>query len=608
MVKILRCACGAGVLGQRVYFNQQTLLHFDLSAIPQGSQLISARLELYQTNASGFERYAIWPDMLTKSWRELSVTWDSKPTATVVGSLSQLVDLVAGLKSWDVVDIVDRWMSGKDPNYGLLLRGDGDTVGLHEFDARDAKNPPRLVIEYLAPTATPTATTAPCSGLSSPDQIPSPGLINFDDLPGTTVIGTAYQAAHGVTFENSGITRALIYANEPAEAHTSPNVAINDAVSPGTSAGVPMKIEFNAAKQYVVSYLGNGDTLKPVAHIMAYDVTGALICEIRVPDVPEEHTLFSGFHDPAGRIRTLMIDYGNTSLNESIDDLYYAPAGPGPTPTPTYTPSITPTPSRTPTPTVTHTPTRNGHSHAHADADAHAQHRPGGGPARSDAGGAGPQQQRAPGEEQAHLCALPRALDERRPSHLRHAAGATRGGSSTVLFPINSGTVSVRTSPDRGTAQPLLPVRAALGLPEGTVSLTAYLNPLIALRPARTAIRWRPTTATTRVSTTVSFETVPDVDLVIYRVGYKRGRAPPTIRRPPHRDQLIDWLERAYPAQTIWMCGYRTIYYGTGAVNGDGDLTTPNCGTGQLDAVGQKDLGLHHLLRRSPGMRTTTAW
>ena len=74
---------------------------------------------------------------------------------------------------------------------------------------------------------------------------------------------------------------------------------------------------------------------------------------------------------------------------------------------------------------------------------------------------------------------------------------------------------------------------------------------------------------------------MPDVDLVIYRMGYKVGG---TTYYPPtsHRDQLIDWMERAYPANDldVWL---RSVYYGTGAVNGDGDLTTPNCG--QVNAL-----------------------
>ena len=470
-----------------------------MSGIPQGSQVTSARLDLYQTNASGVERYAIWPDMLTKSWRELSVTWDNKPAATVVGNVSQWVDLGNGLKSWDVVDIVDRWMSGKDPNYGFLLRGDGDTVGLHEFDARDAKNPPRLIIEYLAPTATPTATTAPCSGLTSPDQIPSPGLIDFDDLPGTTVIDAAYQAAHGVTFENSGITRALIYANEPAEAHTSPNVAINDAVSPSTSAGVPMKIEFNAAKQYVGFYLGNGETAQPLALIRAYDVAGALICEVRVPNVPEAHTLFAGLYDPSGRMRVITIDYGNTSLNESIDDLYYAPAGPGPTHTPTLTASITPsptstwtpTPTRTPTPTVTPTRTRTPTRTPTPSTDLVAD-----------------KIEVTQGVQDLNNSV--RLVKNKRTFvrfHVHSTSGthptwamlyATRGGSATVLFPINSGTISARTSPDRGTLNHAFLFELPSGYREGDRLADGLSQPRSSPSCVRTAVRWRPAMATTR--------------------------------------------------------------------------------------------------------------
>jgi len=562
------------VSDQRLNYNQQTLLYFDLGIVPPGSQVITARLEMDQTFAQGAERYAIWPDMLTKPWREMEVTWASKPGAAVVGTLVQWVSLVNGAKSWNVLPIVERWVSGKDPNYGFLLRGDGDTLGLREFDAYGAKSPPRLIVEYVPPTATPTSTPVSCSALTSPDQIPSPGVINFDDLPGATVIGAAYQAAHGVTFESSGITRALIYANEPAKAHTSPNVAINDAVSPGASAGVPMKIEFNAAKQYVGFYLGNGESVQPLALVRAYDVTGALICEVRAPNVPEAHALFTGLYDPLGRIRVVSIDYGNTALNESIDDLYYAPAGPGPTHTPTYTPSITPTPSHTPTPTATHTPTRTTT------------------PTRTPTRTPTPSTDLVADKIEVtqgvqDLNNSVRLVKNKR-TFVRfhvHATNGThptyamltaqRGGSTTTLFPINSGTISARTSPDRGTLNHAFLFELPSGYREGTISLTAYLNPIIPiLRPNRSPLET--SYGNNSISTSVSFETVPDVDLVIYRVGYKVGG---TTYYPPtsHRDQLIDWLERAYPASDldVWL---RSIYYGAGAVNTDGDLTTPSCG------------------------------
>jgi hypothetical protein len=150
-----------------------------------------------------------------------------------------------------------------------------------------------------------------------------------------------------------------------------------------------------------------------------------------------------------------------------------------------------------------------------------------------------------------------------------------RGGSSTVLFPINSGTVSARTSPDRGTLNHAFLFELPSGFREGAVSLTAYLNPLIPFfRPNRSPLET--SYGNNSISTSVSFETVPDVDLVIYRVGYKVGG---TTYYPPtsHRDQLIHWMERAYPANDldVWL---RSVYYGNGSVNTDGDLTTPSCG------------------------------
>ena len=468
----------------RAAFDVQTLLHFDLSNVPAGSEVISAKLELYQTGASGAERYLIWPEMLGQGWRETAVTWEKKPTVTVMGDFSEWVTLAEGTKSWDVLEIVKLWVDGKAENYGLLLRGDGTTLGLREFDARDAKNPPRLIVEYVAPTATPTATTAPCVALVSQDQIPSPGWIHFDDLAGTTIIGNAYQAAHGVTFENSGVTRALIYANEPTEAHSPPNVAINDAVSPGTSAGVPMKIEFNAAKQYAGFYLGNGETQQPVALIRAYDVTGALICEVRVPNVPEAHTLFTGLHDPSGRIRVVSIDYGNTSANESIDDLYYAPAGPGPTHTPTSTPSatLTPTLTRTPTttPTRTRTPTRTPTPSTDLVADKIEVTQ-----GVQDLNNS----VRLVKNKRTYVRFHVRSIERHAP-HLGHAL-RVRGGSATRCYSpsTRAAGISARTWPDRGTLNQAFLFELPSGFREGTVSLTAYLNPIIPiLRPNRSPL------------------------------------------------------------------------------------------------------------------------
>ncbi|MCO6450206.1 MAG: hypothetical protein J5I90_05400 [Caldilineales bacterium] len=207
----------------------------------------------------------------------------------------------------------------------------------------------------VTPTATATATPQQnqCQPLESPRQIPNPAIINFDDLDNGKEIGDNYQPSHGVRFEVSDITHAIIYGNEPAEAHSSPNVASNSAIFPSTSSGVPMRVWFDQPKTHVALYMGNGERIQPTGLLTAYDSKDNIICQTEA-SVPEPHTQFIGLHDPAGRIASISLDYGETSLSESIDDLNFAP-GPAATSTPTAT--QTPTPTHTPTPTRTLTPT-----------------------------------------------------------------------------------------------------------------------------------------------------------------------------------------------------------------------------------------------------------
>lgn len=194
-----------------------------------------------------------------------------------------------------------------------------------------------------------------CIDLGDPGKIPAASLIRFDELPNAAVIADYYRPTFGVRFENSAQTRAIIYGNEPAKAHSSPNVASNNAVSPATSSNIPMIIEFDSPKTHVGFYLGNGNTTQITAHLLAYDSQNNTVCESRVPSVPEAHTLFAGFEDPQGRISKVSINYGTTTLSESIDDLYFAPrfSAPSRRPLPTWTPVPPPLPTPGPTPTPT---------------------------------------------------------------------------------------------------------------------------------------------------------------------------------------------------------------------------------------------------------------
>ncbi len=145
---------------------------------------------------------------------------------------------------------------------------------------------------------------------------------------------------------------------------------------------------------------------------------------------------------------------------------------------------------------------------------------------------------------------------------------ATRNGTSTTLLPLN-GSIVVRSSPDRDELDHAFLFELPSFYRRGTVSLTATLNPVL---PWRSRDPLEATYANNSTTTTVSYETVPKVNLVMYRVGYRMGG---TTYYPPswQRDQMVDWLKRAFPINDLDVWN-RTHYMGNGL---------PSCG--QVNAV-----------------------
>jgi hypothetical protein len=141
---------------------QRILVGFDLSALPDDIVVVSATLEMYNminlARAAGPERadYLIWTEAINASWGEMLVTWNNRPPTTPEGDPPSAFQ-VSNWTRWDVTNIAQGWVSGLLENYGIMLRGDGSTVGVAYFQSSDYTNPPRLVITY-AP--------APCEPLT----------------------------------------------------------------------------------------------------------------------------------------------------------------------------------------------------------------------------------------------------------------------------------------------------------------------------------------------------------------------------------------------------------------------------------------------------------
>ncbi len=157
---------------------------------------------------------------------------------------------------------------------------------------------------------------------------------------------------------------------------------------------------------------------------------------------------------------------------------------------------------------------------------------------------------------------------------------ATRGGQQTLLFPVNgnSGFLSVRQSPDRGTLGHSFLFELPSGFREGTVTLNAYVNP--AFPPYWGHDPLETTYSDNKATAIVTFETVPTPSLVMYRIGYTYGGSEywPSFS---DRSQAVDYIGRAYPLGDLHVWN-RSLNFGAASRVSDGyggyTLTSPSCG------------------------------
>ncbi len=131
-----------------------TLLRFDLSAIPAGSIIDRATLTFYQREAKNEKEWPLTIGRITQSWSDSSVTFRTQPTAVdsdlrLLSPGKEDIDITA-----DLTVLVRQWRYEpfRYPNNGLSLSGDSDNAS-RLFDSMEGPNPPTLVIDYTPPPA-----------------------------------------------------------------------------------------------------------------------------------------------------------------------------------------------------------------------------------------------------------------------------------------------------------------------------------------------------------------------------------------------------------------------------------------------------------------------
>ncbi len=144
---------------------QRSLLRFELGALPTGVRVESATLALYATSPNPTGTVDL--HRVTHSWTEGSClgtggcTADGATWATYDGSSnwstaggdfdatpedSQAIPASADWMQWDVTALVNDWLSGNRPDYGVLLTATGGSAAFASSDYGDAAYHPRLAI------------------------------------------------------------------------------------------------------------------------------------------------------------------------------------------------------------------------------------------------------------------------------------------------------------------------------------------------------------------------------------------------------------------------------------------------------------------------------
>jgi hypothetical protein len=164
-------------------FVQETLalLKFDISTIPAGATINSAKLRLNRTTSASFPTMDVGVQRVQGSWSEVTVTWNTQPavSATVIDTVS-VPDTPPDLTiEWDVLSLVQGWHDNAFPNQGLALihpTSDNNNRGFASSETATVTTRPRLVIDYTLPTPTPTQTFTPSAtptGTLTPSATPT---------------------------------------------------------------------------------------------------------------------------------------------------------------------------------------------------------------------------------------------------------------------------------------------------------------------------------------------------------------------------------------------------------------------------------------------------
>ena len=213
------------------------LFEFDVGATPPGAKVVDATLSVYHRNGNDPD-VPITAHRITQYWDEDFVTWNDRDNGTAWNNPGGDFDSIAiettdvGPTSairyeWNITSLVQGWVDGTYPNYGVVLRTEAPGIFGERFDTSDHADEtrhPRLSLSYRC--ACDVACLAPQASGNLLMVVGNPSSLKPHDIVAQE------------SFESWGYTVTLIQDSDP-QASFDTAVAANDVVyiSPSAQSG-----------------------------------------------------------------------------------------------------------------------------------------------------------------------------------------------------------------------------------------------------------------------------------------------------------------------------------------------------------------------------------
>ncbi len=132
--------------GQSLY----SLVRFNLASISTQATVHSATLWLFLSGSYDYPGHSvpITPHRISSPWAVDTVTWTSPPSYTESYTPTWVAHGSGTWYPFDVTDLVQRWVAGAHPNYGLVLLNPDASNKWRAFATSETVYPPHLIISY----------------------------------------------------------------------------------------------------------------------------------------------------------------------------------------------------------------------------------------------------------------------------------------------------------------------------------------------------------------------------------------------------------------------------------------------------------------------------